>query len=77
MPFEDRNQLVLMIDRLKAELSILKDDFEAYGTSEPPKWRPFKYDDSVVPSLTMSRRQDLIGSLLRFLCYSIIRMDPN
>ena len=25
----------------------------------------------------MSRRQDLIGSLLRFLCYTIIRMDPN
>ena len=25
----------------------------------------------------MAKRQDLIGSFLRFLCYSIIRMDPN
>ena len=25
----------------------------------------------------MAKRHDLIGSFLRFLCYSIIRMDPN
>lgn len=25
----------------------------------------------------MAKRQDLIGSFLRFLCYTIIKMDPN
>ena len=81
--FDDKSHLVLLIDRLKIELSILKDDYNAYrvtDTFEPQvlQWLPFKYDDSLVHQAhTMAKRQDLIGSFLRFLCYSIIRMDPN
>jgi len=59
------------------ELSILSDDFEDYDKVEKRCWLPFKYDDAPMPSHTLAKRQDLIGSFLRFLCYTIIRMDPN
>ena len=81
--FDDEGHVVLLIDRLKVELAILRDDYDNYrvmDTFEPQTltWLPFKHDDSFVHlSHTMAKRQDLIGSFLRFLCYSIVRMDPN
>ena len=32
--FDDKSHLVLLIDRLKIELSILKDDYNAYRVTE-------------------------------------------
>ena len=47
--FDNQMQLAMMIDRLKVELSILKDDYENYdGEGKAPTWLPFKYDDSLV-----------------------------
>ena len=81
--FDNTGQLTLLVERLKAELAILKDDFKNYKADEDgsvdsqPVCLPTGIDDSVMPSHTLAKRQDLIGSLLRFLCYYIIRMDPN
>ena len=58
----------------------MKDDYENYDTNNKAcckRWLPYKYDDSLGRSHTLAKRQDLIGSFLRFLCYTIIRMDPN
>lgn len=60
--FDDESYIVLLINRLKVELSILRDDFDNYRVMtcfEPQslKWLPFKYDDSFVhSSLTMAKR---------------------
>lgn len=70
--FDDPRQLVHLIERLKVELHILKEDFE--GNSN---WAPSQADDSDLNSHTMAKRQELIGSCLRFLCVSIVKMDPN
>lgn len=43
----------MMIERLKVELVILKDDYDGYDERKTPErrqltWKPFKYDDSFV-----------------------------
>ena len=55
--FDDSRQLVFLIDRLKTELSILKEDFELFGQDgEQHRWIPSPSDDSDVSSLNMQRR---------------------
>lgn len=69
-----------MIDRLKTELNILREDYENFqpgAAQQPQAWMPSPHDDSQVQSHSLAKRQDLIGSFLRFLCYTIIKMDPN
>ena len=51
--FDDESHIVLLIDRLKIELSILRDDYNSYrvmDTFGPQalQWVPFRYDDSFV-----------------------------
>ena len=51
----------MMIERLKVELAILKDDYDGYNDRNTPErrqktWLPLKYDDSPVQSHTMAKR---------------------
>ena len=71
--FDDSSQLLILIERLKWEFNILKLDFEGKGDL----WKASELDDNEFCVLSLSKRQDFIGSCLRFLCYSIIRTDPN
>ena len=71
--FDDSSQLLILIERLKREFNILKLDFEGQGDL----WKASELDDNEFCILSLSKRQDFIGSCLRFLCYSIIRTDPN
>ena len=45
-----------MIERLKVELAILKDDFEGQFKKNTIVWKPFKYDDSQFQSHTLAKR---------------------
>lgn len=59
--FDNPTQLAMMIERLKVELAILKDDYDGYNDRNTPErrqktWLPLKYDDSPVQSHTMAKR---------------------
>jgi hypothetical protein len=65
---------VKIIDRLKVEFEILKEDMSV----EPNRWiSDKKRNDMDFNAATLMRRHKFIKDCLGFLCYSIIRMDPT
>lgn len=72
LTFDDSNQLLKIIDRLKIELDMLYADFNQERTvSIHPS------DDSDYYGHSLAKRQDFISSCLRYLCFAIVRTDPN
>lgn len=70
---DDAQLLARVIERLKVELLILQEDL----SGEPSRWKNHKpLNDLGFCSHTLEYRQKLIKSLIGFLCYSIIRVDP-
>ena len=70
---DDAQLLSQIIERLKVELLILREDL----SGEPSRWKNNKpLNDLDFCSHTLDYRQKLIKSLIGFLCYSIIRVDP-
>lgn len=73
--FDDSNLLLQIIDRLKAEIFILKEDL-LIESAENQRLRTVG-SNVEFNSITLEKRQKFIKDCLGFLCYSIIRMDPT
>lgn len=75
--FDDSSQLLRLINRLQAELDILKEDL-LLTKGQESRWKSnIHTDDTRRYSTSLQRRQEFICTCLRFMSYSIIRMDPN
>lgn len=65
---EDPCAVEKMIVRLKAEIRIIHEDEN--------KWKKAE-DDDTENQMVLAYKQEFIKTCLRFLCYSVIREDPN
>jgi hypothetical protein len=82
--FDDTNKLSLLIDKLKSEINIVKEQSQLSCPPDDPKaylkiyCKSWEDDDDYLSRVQgLSIRQQLIKFLQKFMCYCISRNDPN